>query len=217
MPVKITIPISFFEYTAEFSRPLLTALMDRARIVQAIFDALAPWALEIDNVEPITTGKPSEQGVIFKLPRKKISFFFGAGSCKFQKDDADWASAEEMIAILTAALDALKSTSGAEVRLQRTAIALHLQPRNTTFLEILRPFLSSAIQALDDGDPMTGASVVKWGNRRVYLDGSNALANALFLKFEREFNDQTNFENIAVQLKGDEDAIFKMLDVEEDL
>jgi hypothetical protein len=215
MPEKVTIPISFFEYTAEFSRPILAALMDRAVIVQAIFDALKPWNADIDNIEPITTGKPSEQGVNFKLPEKKVKFFFGAGSCRFTKDDADWAAAEEMITILTSALGALKSTSGAEISLQKTAIVLHLQPRNVTFLEILKPFLSPAIQALDGSALKTGASIVKWERRRIVLDGSAALANAVFLKFEREFDGGADFEKIALQLKEDEDAIFKMLDVEE--
>src|ERR1035438_5328654 len=101
MPEKVSIPISFLEYTAGFERPVFAAMMDRAGIVQAIFDALAPWKMEIDHLEPITTGKPSEQGVKFKIPGKKATFFFGASSCKFTKDDADWASAEETIAILS--------------------------------------------------------------------------------------------------------------------
>lgn len=56
---------------------------------------------------------------------------------------------------------------------------------------------------------------MKWDGRRIVLDGSAALANAVFLKFEREFDGGTDFERIAFQLKEDEDAIFKMLDVEE--
>lgn len=153
MPEKVAIPISFFEYTAEFSRPVLAALMDRAHIVQAVFDALMPWKADIDNLEPITTGKPSEQGVSFKLPEKRVKFFFGAGSCKFTKDDANWAVAEETITILRSALEAFKKTSGAEISLQNTAVMLHLQPQNKTFLEILKPFLSPAIQSLHNLPP----------------------------------------------------------------
>ena len=217
MPEKVTIPIAFLEYSAEFERPLLPALMDRARIVQAIFDALTPWGMEIDNVEPITTGKPSHQGVNFKLPEKKVVFFFGAASCKFTKDDANWAAAEEMSKILTAARRALFDTSGAEMSVQKTFIALHLQPRSKTFVEILKPFLSPALQSLENANVKTGASIIKWEKRRIVLDGSAALANAVFLKFEREFDAHADLESIAFQLKNDEDAIFKMLDVEEDL
>lgn len=217
MPEKITIPISFFEYTAEFSRPVLPALMDRAQIVQAIFEALTPWAIEIDNIEPITTGKPSEQGVSFKLPSKKVTFFFGADRCRFTKNDADWSSAEEMKVILTAAIEALKAASGAEIGTQKTEISLHLQPKSKTFLEVLSPFLSTKIQSLDSAKAKSGASVIKWDKRRIVLDGSAALANALFLKLEREFDGLATFEVIAFQLKSDEDAALKALDVEEEI
>ncbi len=217
MPEKVTIPISFFEYSADYARPIFAALMDRAAIVQRIFDALLPWKLEIDNVEPITTGKPSEQGVKFKIPGKKVTFLFGAGSCKFTKDDADWASAEETISILSAALGALKASTCAEISEQNVAVALHIQPKKAKFIDILKPFLSPAILDLEGEAVKTGASILKWDKRRVVLDGSGALANALFLKFERGFDGGASFLEIADQLKADEDALFKMLNVEEEL
>jgi hypothetical protein len=210
MPEKVTIPISFLEYDAEFVRPIFAALMDRASIVQAIFDAMSPWKLEIDNVEPITSGKPSEQGIKFKIPEKKVTFLFGAGSCRFTKDDADWASAEETIGILAAALDALKASSGAAFSAQHVAFALHIQPKKAKFLDLLKPFLSPILQELE-------GEGVKWDRRRVVLDGSGALANALFLKFEREFDGSSNLREIAIQMKTDEDTLFKILDIEEEL
>ena len=216
MAEKVTIPISFFEYTGEYTRPLLGALMERARIVQAVFDALAPWGLEIDNVDPITTGKASEQGVNFRLPGKRCAFFFGASLCRLTKDDANWATAEELIAILTAALQSLRRASGAEISKQKTSLALHLQPRSMSFLEILRPFLSSRLMELDTSGIRTGASIVKWESRKVTLDGSGALANAVFLRLERDFGSEETFEEIAVQIRDDEIAIFNMLNVEEE-
>lgn len=215
MPEKVTIPIAFFEYTANFARPILEALMDRARIVQAVYDALTPWKMKIDDIEPITTGKPSEQGVNFRLPDKKVLFFLGADSCRFLKTDANWAAAEEVITILNAALKALRETSGAQFSIQKVSVAMHLQPTKVRFVEILKPFLSPAIQALDDAEVTTGAAIIKWDKRRVVIDGSAALANALFVKFDREFDANATFDMMATQLMSDEAAIFKMLDVEE--
>jgi len=217
MPEKVNIPISLFEYVADFTRPVVAIWMDRAQIVQAMFDALIPWKLNIDNVEPVLNGKASEQGLNIRLPEKRVTFFFGPTTCKFTKDDADWASAEETINILTAATNTLKKVGGVEISAQRTSIMLHLQPKATSFLNILKPFLSPAIQALENESAMTGAAIVKWDKRRVILDGSAALANAVFLKFEREFNGDANFEDIALQLRTDEEAILRMLDVEEDI
>lgn len=217
MPEKVTIPISFLEYSADYDRPIFAALMDRAAIVQAIFDALSPWKLEIDNVEPITTGKPSEQGFKFKIPAKKVTFLFGAGSCKFTKDDADWASAEETIGILSAALSALITSAGTKISGQNVAVVLHVQPKKAKFIDIMKPFLSPAMRELEGEAVKTGASILKWEKRRVVLDGSGVLANALFLKFEREFDGSAGFLEIADQLRADQGALFKMLNVEEEL
>jgi len=85
MAEQITIPISVFDLSIAYVRPVLNLWLDRAAIVQRMFDVLQPWSLNIDDVESITTGKPSEQGVKFKLPGQKITFFFGPAGCKFTK------------------------------------------------------------------------------------------------------------------------------------
>jgi len=133
------------------------------------------------------------------------------------QDRADWASAEETIGILAAALDALKASSGAAFSAQHVAFALHIQPKKAKFLDLLKPFLSPILQELEGEGVKTGASILKWDRRRVVLDGSGALANALFLKFEREFDGSSNLREIAIQMKTDEDTLFKILDIEEEL
>jgi hypothetical protein len=49
------------------------------------------------------------------------------------------------------------------------------------------------------------------------LDGSGQLANGLFLRFERDFSGSTTYEEIAHQSRADEEALFAMLGVEEEL
>lgn len=215
MPEKVTIPIAFFEYTAKYVHPNFQALMDRARIVQGIYDSLGPWQIKVDDIEPITTGKASEQGINFRLPDKKILFFFGAESCKFTKNDANWEAAEDLIKIMKVGLKALRESASVEILNQHASVAMHLQPTKLKFVEILRPFLSPAMLRLENAEATAGAAIVRWEKLRVVLDGSAALANAVFLKFEREFERNASLESIATQLRSDEDAILKMLDVEE--
>jgi hypothetical protein len=85
MPELITIPISNFELSIAYKRPVLGLWFDRTRIVQRMFDAFEPWQLTVDDFEGITTGKLSEQGVKFKVPVQRITFFFGPGSQKKQR------------------------------------------------------------------------------------------------------------------------------------
>jgi len=114
-----------------------------------MFDAFEPWKLTLDDVEPVTTGKPSEQGVKFKLPLQEITFFFGAASCKFTKEAANWSQADETLNILRVALDVLVQQGRVELGKKSTSLALHLQPQGMPFKELLRPFFDS--NSISDG------------------------------------------------------------------
>ena len=215
MAEQITIPISTFEVGIVYTRPVLNLWLDRAAIVQKMFDTFQPWNVNIDDVEGITTGKPSEQGVKFRLPLQKITFFFGPAACKFTKEAATWADAEEMLRILTAALDVLVHQGGVELGKRSTSLALHLQPKNVPFRELLWPFLVPAIAQLENSKAEAMAYVVRWKGRRITLDGSAALANAVFANLERDFEPTVSLDDIEAAVFNDEVNLLKLLDVEE--
>jgi hypothetical protein len=216
MPELVTIPIAIFEITVEYARPVMRLLMDRKDVVDSLFERFKPWNIKVDDLEVISTGKPSEQGIKFKLPTKRTSFFFGAASCTLTRDDADWESAEETIRILDIGISTLKASGGVEVGAYKTAIALHLQPKSLQFIELLKPFASAPLTSLDSSPIKAIAAVIKWEKRRVTIDGSGQLANGVFLKFEREFKSTETYDEIAVQLKTDEDQLFDLIGVRED-
>ena len=137
MPETVLTPLSFFEVTIDYQEPNVKLWLDRAVVVQALLTALKPWKISVDNVEIITTGKASEQGLKFKLPEKYAAFFFGPALCKFTKDNASWESAEETIQIWDAAFSALAKTSGVIPASQKTAIALHPSAQNTPYYRYL--------------------------------------------------------------------------------
>jgi hypothetical protein len=215
MPEIVVIPISFFEATFDYKETNIMLWLDRAVVVQALFAALKPWNVAVDDVEIITTGKPSEQGLKFKLPQKQASFFFSPTLCRFSKDNADWQSAEDTIAVMAAAYSALANAGKIEAATIKTVIALHMQPKSLPFMNILRPFVPVSLIALDK-DVKTMASIVKWDKRKVIIDGSGQLANGIFLRFEHEFDGAATYEEIAKQLRADEEAFFAILDVKEE-
>ena len=217
MPELVSIPISYFEIAITYLRPEIKLWLDRAEIVQAMYETFAPWEGKIDDIEPQTTGKPSEQGVKFNLPNKKISFFFGAASCKFSKDAATWATAGETITILDSALSTLTRITNVKLGKQATSLALHLQPKTLSNKDLIRPFLDERLAMLENTPVTAMAHIARWGNRRVTIDGSAALANAVFLHLERDFEAPINYQTIRDQILADELAVFKMLDVEEEL
>ncbi len=58
-------------------------------------------------------------------------------------------------------------------------------------------------------------TVVKWANRRVTIDSSVRVANAILLKFEREFAGDVPLGAIAEQLSTDEPELPATIGVEE--
>ena len=190
--------------------------MDRAAIVEAVYEALRPWNINVDNIEVITTGKPSEQGVKFKVPEKQASFFFGASTCKFTRDGTNWQTAEETIKILDAALSAFHQHSNTKVKTFKTAVALHVQPKTKKFIDITMPLIPPPMAALDKEPAQSMAVIVKWPTHRVTIDGSAQVANSVFIRYERDFPAETDYETMAKQLYDDELQVFRMLDIAEE-
>src|ERR1700730_17073906 len=120
MSENITTTLSFFEVEIEFEEPNIKVWLDRIAIVEAVYAALRPWNISVDDIEVIQTGKPSEQGVKFKIPEKRASFFFGAGACRFTRDSTNWQTAEETIQILDAALKAFNEHSYTRIKTFKT-------------------------------------------------------------------------------------------------
>lgn len=92
---------------------------------------------------------------------------------------------------------------------------LHLQPKNVTFRELLHPFLPTTLAQLEDSPAQAMAYVVRWKGRRVTWDGSAALANAIFLKLERDFEPPVALEEMKTTIYNDEVTMLKVLNVEE--
>ena len=216
MPETVKTSLSFFQVEVEFVEPNIRVLLDRVAVVEAIYASLREWDITVDDIEVIQLGKPSEQGVKFKIPTKRASFFFGPGSCRFTRDNTSWQSADETIQILDAALKAFIEHSTTKLKTFKTSVALHLQPETKPFLEILTPLIPQRMAALDTESAKAMATIVKWPRHRVTIDGSAEIANGIFIRYERDFPANTEFDAIAKQLYIDEAAVFAMLDITEE-
>lgn len=217
MAELVTIPIAVLEVAVDYLRPDFRLWMDRASVVQSVFDALKPWDPRIDDVDAVTTGRASEQGFTVKLPFKRVSFFFGPASFKFSRENLNWQAANDTMAILETAVEALVRSSGVALGAWNTAVALHLQPKSLPFVELLRPFIAPQLAVLEAESVVTIASVAKWDKRKVVIDGSGVLANAIFLRLEREFPANTTMPAMAAQIRQDQAELFRVLGVEEEL
>jgi hypothetical protein len=214
MPEKVTTKLSFFETDMEYAAPYLKLYLDRAKTVALVYEALKPWNINIDDIDILNNGKPSEQGVKFKIPRKQSSFFMGPISCKFSRDNTDWSVAHETIQMIDAAVSVLEKETEIRIVKRKTVIALHLQPEKQPFMKVLSPFVSKGLAGLEEGYPEAMASIVTWPNRKVTIDTSAHVANGIFLRLERDFDGSVGYGTIAEQLQRDEEQVFELLDIE---
>ncbi len=214
MAEQITIPISIFEITAWYQKLAVRLLADRADLVQALFDAFSDLKPNADDLEVISTGKTTEQGIRLRLPQG-IVLFFGAAGCKFTKEAAIWADADNILAHLQTFLAILTNGTGIVLGRKVTVLTLHLQPKNVSFKQILLPFITDKLRNLDSAPLDAMAVVSRWPGRRITLDGSAQLANGIFAQMEREFPGETALDQIKQELYNDEVNLFKLLDVQE--
>jgi hypothetical protein len=216
MAESVTIPISLFEFSVDYKRPEFRLWTDRASVLQAVFEALSPWDPRVDDVDAVTTGKASEQGVVIKLPLKRVSFFFGPASCRFTRDNVDWQTVDETISILDSAISALTSLGGVVLGRKISVVSLHVQPKSVPFSTLLKPLIAPRILDLLPEPVDTMATVAKWQNYKVTIDGSAMIANAVFLRSEREFGSEATYDEIVARLRDDQIGLFGLLGVTEE-
>ncbi len=215
MPAEITIPFSVFELTVQYNKPNIRLMAERAGAVEALFAAFAPWNPQLDDMEVLTSGKPTEQGVQIKIASQNASFFFGATYCKFVKNSAVWAQADGILEVLTAALDALHRATNIVYGGRTSVLTLHLQPKTVQFLDILRRFIAPEILALSKEQTTAMAVVSRWPKYRITLDGSAVFPNGIFVQSERQFDATATFDDMKATVFQDELDLFKLLDVQE--
>jgi hypothetical protein len=211
MPEQATVPNTYFEVTMDYEIPSARIWLDRAEIVQELYAAFQRWNISIDDTEVLKNGKPSEQGLKFKIPLKATAFFVGAANCKFSRDNTNWETAEETIELLDTGVSALIAATGIKIKNRKTLIAMHAQPKTSGFVKFLQPLIAPQFTSLESGEVKTAAAIVRWENRKVTIDGSGLLANGIFIRIERDFAPEIPYPEIAEQLKADEDQVFSML------
>jgi|SRR5271165_1607383 len=215
MPEQITIPISMFEVTIRYEKPVIRLLADRAEIIQALFDAFGEYEPNADDLEVVSTGKTTEQGIKLRLASQRINLFFGATLCKFTKEVAIWAEADTILSTLVTFARILTETGGVALGEKNSVLSLHLQPKAVPFQDILRPFITPDIRNLESAPLRAMAVVVRWPGRRVTLDGSAQLANGIFVQMERDHAANASFDDMKQRIYDDEVAILRLLNVEE--
>jgi hypothetical protein len=216
MPSLIKIPYSTVEYQARFARPVIQLIAEKAAPIQAVVDALIPFGFQFVNTE--TDGMLSAHKTTFRLPDRNIVFHFGAEECRFTKNASNWNTADEDLQVLIAAESAVLA-QGAEVRTRSVAVAMHLQLVETPRSEILSRFAPEPFfkNVPAEYQPIQFGTAVTLAHGSILVDHSATVANGIFVRFAQEFDAIPSLLDIMAKVRRDEEFLFGVLDVEEEL
>jgi hypothetical protein len=79
----------FLLVAIKYERPVFPLWIDRAAVLQGIFDALKPWNPNINDTEPRNDGKPSKQHCAPVAVETRFLLLWASYS-QFSRGDADW-------------------------------------------------------------------------------------------------------------------------------
>jgi len=217
MAELVNIPAASADIVARFDRPYIGLLAgDKIRVFEALLTALLPFNFRLANTEIVTTGKPAEERVVFKIPERGITFQFGPEEYRFTKDGAAWSTAEEDAKVWSAAETALLTHSGAKVAACTATLAMHLVLLSKTRDEVIAPFIAAPYKQFTDQQPKAFGSHIRFADgREVLFDHSLAYANGIFVRISAELEGNPPIIEILAKMQAEQQRVFQMLDVQE--
>jgi hypothetical protein len=217
MAELVKIPFATSEYHARFERPYIAFIgLDRPRAFEAVFTALLPFNIHLENTEVLVTGTPADHRTIFRIPERGIRFEFGAEEYKFTKEQANWSTVEADGQILLAAERALMEGNDVNIASCIVTVAMHLQLLAKSREELLAPFFPDPFKIfLTQRQTQTHGSHLRFADGDVLLDFSVAFANGIFLRFSSQFTGHPPLAEVQTKVRSDQDMLFGILGVEE--
>lgn len=212
------IPYSLLEYTAVFKRPIIEAWAIPGKLIEAVLNALEPWGFNLEGVEAKThMEKLNEYAIVFrrsKPPAPSQSLALGLGRLVVTAENLDWAEAQQFIAGQSAALNAIRQASRAEIQSQHLALGMHIQFATKPRKDVTAPLLNPVAFKLLDGEVKFPGIILLREKSTIVIDASIALANGLFVRITREHAPEATLEQLAEVLRKDEQRLFDVLGLE---
>ncbi len=212
------IPYSMLEYAAIFKKPIIEAAAVPAVLIAPILEALEPWGFKLDGVEAKTgTEKLADYSILFRrstplTPSRTIAL--GLGKVAFTAEKLDWTEAEQFIAEVSAALNAIRQTGRVEIQSQSLGLGMHIQLKAKPRKDVTAPLLSPEALRLLDGEVKFPGIILLREKATIVIDASIAYANGLFVRIAREHPADATLEQIAGVLHKDEERLFEVLGLE---
>lgn len=204
------VPVGFFEYHADFKEPIFETWFGKDAPTAGMYKVLTPWGVDLSKVSYNATPKNLQEiQVSFATTKPPAIVNLGLGGMSFIVRDADWAQATELLSLLEAVRNHLKTTIPIEFNSQKTILGFHVKPGPKPFREVLQRFVNA--KAIG-GENAASFGVAAYGaDYTILMDNSLAIPNGLFVKITRVFSVEMPLNEIASILWKDEEGTLLQL------
>lgn len=204
----------FFLYRLLFKTPLfdLEKLDDVA--AKAAFTAFRQWNISLENITFKDDAKNlAEEATDFALFGGRVNFSIAPGGCALAVRNPNWSEADLIAKVAAAGTDAVLKAIREEADKQFGSILMHLTPSSGTIGDLTAKFINFDAKALV-GPPQCYGFSVHRDDMLWVVDRSALFQNSLFVRIDRWFPAEESFEQMAMQLRGDEDKLLELLGLE---
>lgn len=213
--IEAEIPASVLEYTAFFQKPIFDAWSRTGPFTQAVLSALEPFGFDADHVEARTnTPKLGEYGMVFERNGPGARLFVGVTKLVVTAENVDWSEADQLVAAIGAALEAILDAGKTGLRLQRVGLGMHIQLKNAQRKDVTAPLVNPEVLGLLDGEIQSSGIILNTGTSNMIVDASVTWANGLYVRIYRDHPGDVALTALADALLADEKRLFGFLRIE---
>lgn len=208
------IPQSFLEYKVSYQEALLPPQALSSQITPVVFRALREW-VALENVsykqDPANLG---EVTVTFSLLGGRVALTIALGFASLLVRDPNWSQAQLIAGIARTGMAALFSSGEIVAGPQRATIAMHVKPASGRTKELVADLIRPREGALTTEDVSGYGLSVYRQNSSWVVDTSALYSEALFIRIERSFGAEVQFEEISSTLRKDEIELMNLLQLD---
>jgi hypothetical protein len=213
-PVLALVPLSILEYQRQFPQLAWEHWKESSKLVSSLLAAFAEWRVGLADISIVTNpSNLSEAQVTVQLLQNRYVLIVGLGSARFHVWNPSWAEAPTIMRVGSAAISALAQAGLGEATRQEISIAMHMTPQGVPAKSLTRQFKPELLSRKFKSEIDACGAVLYAAERSWQVDLSANYPDSLFAKVTRFFDSSASLEQVASELRSEEDELLALLNL----
>lgn len=208
MTTFATVPLSAFEYRANFREPMLASWSRNGEVVAAVMRAFRPWNVTLNRVTSVPN--PANLGQLqinFEVIPQRFVFSINIGATILSVWNPNWQEAATIREIAKSGTVATATNASVEIESQQVTLSYHLTPQGRTIRELTEQLAPRDVLCAHAPDVQACGFSVYRANSSTVVDLSLQYPESLFVRLTRTFNKDVALEEIEIKLRKDEEEL----------